>query len=225
MALASAALNSARTYLNDQNQQIWTDPILIPFLQEAYKDLLLVLWLNGLPVVREKAASITVPAGSLNLGVNQPADLLEPIWIKERQPGSSEDWIPMIETDFEPDWQAENTLRWWTWREEKINFVGATVDRAVLIQYMKTLSMPVVATDPLNFIYADFFLGPQTAGYAANSVGNTTLSKECMWIQGIQVGFAGAKLDMIIRSNVKGQQNLPARRIPYRRFARTRLLL
>jgi hypothetical protein len=224
MALASVALASARSYLNDIGQQIWTDAILLPYLKEAHKDLLLVLWLNGIPVIREKSASIGVTAGVLTLTL--PSDLLEPIWLKERAVGgTNQDWIPMTETDFEPDRLQTDTLRYWAWREEAINFIGATTNRQVLLQYWKSIADIVDANSALGFLMAEVFLGPQCAGYAANATGNTTLAGELSYINGVNVGVAGAKLDMIIRANVKGQQNLPARRIPYRRFARSRLLL
>ena len=223
MATAASAFSSARTLLNDTNQQIWTDAVLLPYLKEAYHDLLLMLWLNGIPVLREKSASINVTAGILTLTL--PSDHVEPIWLKERAQGSSEDWIPMTETEFEPDRNQENTLKYWAWREEAINFVGATTNRSVLLRYWKSLTDPVDGTSALGFIFSEFFLGPQTAGYAAGSVGNTTLAAELLFIKDKNIGIAGTRLDMIIKSNIKGQQNLPARRIPYRRFARSRLLL
>ena len=224
MATAVTALESARSYLNDNGAQIWTDSALLPYLREAYRDLIMSLWLNGLPVIREKAAApITVGVGVLFLTL--PADLIEPIWLKERASGSSEDYIPMTETEFTPDFKQDTTLRYWDWRDEKINFIGATTAREVSLRYWKGLTVPTGANSSLGFIFAEIFLGPQTAAYASSSVGNTTLAGELGYVQGQRVGIAGSKLDMIIRANIKGQQNLPARRIPYRRFARSRLLL
>lgn len=225
MANASVAFSSARTYLNDTSSQIWTDAVLLPYLVEAHRDLLLVLWLNGLPVLREKSAVIDIAA--LATTVTLPSDLIEPIWIKERADGSTSnnDWVPMTETEFEPDIEKVETLRYWCWREQAINLVGATTAREVLLRYWKSLAEPTGASSALGFIFAEHFLGPQTAGYAAGSVGNTSLAAELLFVNGQNAGIAGSKLDMIIRANIKGQQNLPARRIPYRRFARSRLLL
>jgi hypothetical protein len=223
MALASVALDSARTYLNDVNSQIWTDTVLLPYLKEAHRDMLLVLWLNGLPVIKEKSSTINVTALATTLTL--PSDLIEPIWLKERSQGSSDQWIEMTETEFEPDRNKETTLNYWTWREEVIAFVGATTNREVLLRYWKSLAAVTTASSALGFILAEAFLGPQTAGYAAGSVGNLTLAGELLFVQSQQVGVAGSKLDMIVRANVKGQQNLPARRIPYRRFSRSRSLM
>lgn len=220
MAIATVALDSARTYLNDVGKQIWTDAALLPFLKEAHKDLLMVLWLNGIPVIKEKSASINVTAVS-GVTLSLPSDLLEPISLKERTQSSTEEWIDMSEVDFEPDsLTQELTLKIWCWREEAINFVGATTNRSVLLRYWKSFAVLTAAGDSLGFIQAENFLGPQTAAYAAGSIGNLTLAGELLWQQGVKVGVAGSRLDMIIRANVKGMQNLPARRIPYRRFAR-----
>jgi len=224
MAQAIVALDSARTYLNDVQKQMWKDEVLLPHLKEAYRDLLQVLWLNGIPVIRERTDNpIVITAGVLTVPL--PTDLIEPIWLKERAAGSSEAWLDMVETDFEPDRLKDIMLRYWAWREEQIQLLGATTNREISLRYWKLLAEPVLTTDPLRFIFAEVFLGPQTAGYAAGSVGNTTLAGELLYAGDKNVGIAGSKLDRIIRSNIKGQQNLPARRIPYRRFARSRLLL
>lgn len=212
---AQDALDSARTYLNDAGASIWTNTILLPYLKEAYRDLLISLYLNSIPVVREKtSAPISVNAGTLTLTL--PADLLEPIKLKERLFGSSESYIPMSEKDFEPDVEQTESLRFWAWREEAINFVGATTKRDVLLFYWKTLTLPTAGTSTLGFLYSEIYLGPRTAGYAAGSVGNPTLAKEAFDTSEI-------KLDKIIRANVKGQQALPTRRIPYRRGRRVRI--
>src|SRR5438128_3118184 len=149
MSTARSALDSARVYLNDVNSQIWTNTVLIPYLKEAHKDLLLVLWLNGIPVLREKSAIINVNANVITLTL--PSDLLEPIWLKERAQSSSDDWIPVTETEFEPDLNKDTTLRYWAWREEAINFIGATTNREVLLRYWKSIATIVDSTSALGF--------------------------------------------------------------------------
>lgn len=222
MATAQAALDSARVYLNDVGSQIWDNNTLLPYLKEAHKDLLLVLWLNDIPVIKE-ISSTPINVAALGITITVPTDLLEPIEIKERTQGSSEDWILMREMDYIPvGITQETTLRYWSWREEVLNLIGATTAREVIIKYWKSLSELSSANSNLGFTLAEAFLGPQAAGYAAGSVSNLTLAGELLWIQGQSVGIAGAKLDMILRANIKGQQNLPVRRIPYRRFTRFR---
>lgn len=226
MATAQVALDSARTYLNDQGQQIWTNALLLPFLKEAHRDLLLTLLHNGIPVIREKSAAINITAVT-GLIVTLPADLVEPISLKERAQTSTSvtDYVSMEEKDFEPDTPQTTELRYWCWREEAINLVGATTARTVLLRYLKSLATITAVGDSLGFILAEIFLGPQTAAYAANSVGNKTLASELAYIKGKQDGVAGSRLSQIVAINVKGMQNLPARRIPYRRYPRSKYML
>jgi hypothetical protein len=217
MATATAALDSARSYLNDVGKSIWTDSVLLPYLKEAHRDLQIMLFLNGIPVLKERSATLQVAAGAIILA-NQPADLLEPILMKERSSGSSEGWITMQEQDYESDIQQMSSLIYWCWREEAINFVGATTNREVLLRYWKGLTLPIDENSILGFIFAEVFLGPQAAGYAAKAVGNITLAAE-------NFDAAKQKLDIIIRANIKGAQGRSSRRVPYRRFSRQRMLL
>ena len=76
---AFVALQSARTYLNDINGVTWTDSVLMPILQEAHRELVQELDLNGVGVLKQQTSPILVPAGSLDLGNNQPYNILEPI--------------------------------------------------------------------------------------------------------------------------------------------------
>lgn len=224
MANAVEALNSARSYLNDTGKSFWTDARLLPYLTEAYRDLLLILHSNGLPVLREKSSAITVAIGATSLTL--PSDFVEPIKLKERLSGSSDTYVPMEEKDFAPDFDQVENLRYWAFREGAIEFIGATTARQVLLFYQKSLTIPTSAASALTFLYAETFLGPQTAGYAAGALGNTTLAEALLYRVGKDedVSIAGSKLDTLIRFNVKGQQNLPARRLPYRRTRRIRSL-
>lgn len=215
MTIATVALDSARSYLNDSSGSMWDDSKLIPHLQEAHRDLQIMLWLNGLPVLKEKSTILSVPSGTITLTL--PSDLIEPQWLKERASGSSEAWVAVTESDWEPDTLQQISLQYWTWREEEIKFLGATSNREVLLRYWKGITVPANQNSVLGFIFSEVFLGPQTAQYAARSVGNSTLANECL-------DAAKQKLDIIIRANVKSMQSMAARRIPYRRFGRRKLL-
>ena len=215
MANASEALDSARVYLNDTAKNMWTDAKLLPYLKEAYRDMLINLWLNGIPIQKEKTSSpITVAIGILTLTL--PADFIEPIKLKERLALSNDGYVDMFEKAFEPDVQQTTELRYWAFREGGIQFVGSTTAREVLLFYWKTLTIPTEAGNPLGFTFAEVFLGPKTAAYAAGSVGNPTLAEEAN-------ALAEIKFDVILRANIKGQQSLPTRRVPYRRARRARV--
>src|SRR5436853_381994 len=172
-AQALTALDSARSYLNDTQSQIWTDTTLLPFLKEAHHDLMLALWINGIPVIKVKSSTIQVKAGITSLDL--PVDLIDPISLKERASGSADDWILMTESSFEPDIKRDTTLKYWSWREESIIFIGATTNVEVSLKYWASLAVIIDSSSSVGIINGEFFLGPQCAGYAANSIGNTTL--------------------------------------------------
>ena len=223
MALASVALNSARSvYLNDRGKQIWSDTLLLPHLQEAYRDLVLALTLNGLSILKEKSSAITVNVGDTSLTL--PADFYEPIRLRERDFSSSnpDDYIDMIQTDFPSDTNPDVTLRMWSYNQQVIKLIGATTKRSVLLFYLGGLTVPSSSASDLIFALAENFLAPQTAAYAAGSTGNLALASQLLYIPDIQLGVSGGKLSQIIRINVKNMQGLPVRRIPYHRAIRTK---
>lgn len=215
---AADALDSARVYLNDVGKQIWTDVVLLPYLKEAYRDLLLELELQQIPILRSKSTATTVNIGDTT--VTLPSDFVLPIKLTEKSFGSSDAPTPMVECDFEPAVDATDTLRYWAFRNGVIDLVGSTTKRSVYLYYESGPTIPTAAGSSLGITNAEIFLGPQTAGYAAGSVGNRSLAVELLFIKSTQLGIAGGKLESIIRANVKNQQNLPARRIPYHRGGR-----
>src|SRR3989304_3632608 len=80
MALVSVALDQARAVLNDTSSppKFYTNTVLLPHLKEAHRELQVLLWENGLPVIKEVTAVIDVAANATSLGANLPVDILEP---------------------------------------------------------------------------------------------------------------------------------------------------
>lgn len=203
MGTLSDAVAIARSLLNDDIGNKWPDALLIPKAQVAHRQLQAELALNSIPVVTVQATAITVTAGALNLGVSQPTDIIEPLNLKERDVGAAADeWDEMIEVSFLPQLQQDTSLIYWAWYNEKVNFVGATVNKQVLLRYSKTLTVPTKMTDSLGFIMAENFIGPQIAYMAS---GDARFGD-----------YATAALSTLIRTNVKGMQGTPKRRLPYR---------
>jgi hypothetical protein len=198
MSSASVALATARTLLNDDNATVWTDPVLIPKLQEAHRELQTDLWLVGSPVVREVTAPILVVSGSTDLGANQPGNLISPTALKEAE-ASNGTWIDMTEVNYIPfDVAKVDKLIYWAWRGEKILFLGATTNRYVVVFYRKLITIPSTATDPIGIIFGELYLGARTAALAAGSVGNKD-------VYDTVTALAKANFEKVVAAN-RGQQ-------------------
>ena len=203
MATLSIAVAMARTLLNDDVGNKWPDALLIPKAQVAHRQLQSELALSSIPVTKEQTTTLTVTAGAVNLGLSQPTDMIEPIELKERDVGASDDsWVPMSEVQFLPSIVKDTTLVYWAWYAQKVNFVGATTNRQVFLRYLKTLTVPTAMGDDLGFPMAENFIGPQIAYIATGDV---------------RFGDAAqTALSNLIRTHVKGMQGMPRRRLPYR---------
>src|SRR6516164_7042192 len=173
MATAYIALQSARICLGDLNGITWTDAILIPYLQEAFRTLVLRLRSYSIPVIKMQTAILSVPVGTtlLNSVAGYPNNMVRPISMLERDPGTGmNNFIDMIETAFVPIMDPIDDLQFWTWMGERISFVGATSSREVLLRYEGTLIPPVTVNDPLGFLQAENYLGPKTAALALKTI-------------------------------------------------------
>lgn len=204
---ASAAIKSARAYLNDVNGITWSDTILMPLLQEAHGEMCQELELNSVGVIKFQTAPILVASGALNLGTDQPSNIVVPISMMERTPGlDSSSFLPMERTNFVPEDNQQNLLRTWSWIQQTIMFIGATQAREVILRYEGTISTPQTLNDPLGFIFAERFLGPRVAELAHATIGkeNSRLSE-----------LAAAALYKLLQTNVKADQR-PVRRRAYR---------
>jgi len=212
-ALAGQVLDSARVHLNDVGKTIWPDSVLLPFLQEAHRELRTVVILNGIPVINEVTAVLSVPAQTTDLSTvaGYPTDMIVPIWMKERQVGQTNtDFIDMTSRDFVPNINMDVWLFWWCWREEKIFLVGSLNAEEVQLRYRRTLATPTTISSSVGWLNAENYLSYRTAALACQSIGELEKHDKLS-------ATAGINLDIVIRLNVKQMQGLPARRRPYHR--------
>lgn len=183
----SQVLNTARTYLNDDNSTQFPDQTLIPKIQEAHRELQEELWVVGSPLVRGQTLTV-YNAGGTVLGA-MPGDFLCPTALFENQAGSPVSlpgWTPMTEAFYIPlGYQQTATLNWWVWQQEVINVAGASQNRAVVVQYRRQITIPILATDLIGILFGESYLAARAAAIAAGTVGNvevytamTALAKE-----------------------------------------------
>lgn len=204
MALLSVALEAARTYLNDDAASLWTDAALLPKAKEAHRELQIKLWRVGSPAVREQSDPITVAAGATDLGVNQPADLLAPFKLQEfGETESFTDAIDMTEKVYFPNVAKAAKLIWWSWRKEKILFLGSTANRKVIVYYRKAITIPTAANQEIGILFGELYIGARAAAIAHGSVGN----KDAM---GILAGVCDTNFAMVVDAQ-RGQQTPPSK--------------
>ena len=176
MSQAQVAIQSARNYLNDTQGVHWSDAILMPFLQEAFGELIQDLDLNSSGVLKYQTSPITVPAGTLTLP-SQPTNILEPISMQERNPGEGSSFFEqMIKVNFLPEEDQDGDLTFWAWLQETIMFIGSTSTKEVILRYKGSLMSPQLLTDPIGIIYGERYLGPRIAALAKDSVGQNSKS-------------------------------------------------
>jgi len=215
MANASVALAEAQALLNDVGASLFTDAVLLPSLKKAHRELQVLLWENGLPVIKEVTAVIDVAANATSLGANLPTDILEPKALQERVDGSTseDDWRDVPEADPLPRVEPSARIMYWAWREEVVEFIAPTTAREVKLRYLKGLTVPTSGSSAIGLIFGELYLGPRLASIAVQTLGNTTRAEEL-------TNDAAFWIPKILAANVKRGQAIPTRRIPYRRNLR-----
>ena len=203
----SQVLATARTYLNDDNAIQFPDPVLIPKIQEAHRELQEDLWVVGSPLVRGQTAVLTytTPATNLTTAMAAVTDFLCPTALYENAAGSTivqAGWAPMTEAFYIPLGTAmAATLGWWSWQQEVIIVAGATVNRSVIVQYRRQITIPVVATDPIGILFGESYLAARAAAIAAGTVGNAE-------VYAAMTALAKENVGKVISAN-RGQQKSP----------------
>jgi hypothetical protein len=215
-AQAEDALGLARSLVNDGAGVVFSDAVLMPMLNSAYRALQRDLAENGVTVLM---SSIDIPlpltSGLTPTQLNDttspqlPVNLLAPHNLWEMATGSSDLFIPMEKiTGGLPNLQPSSYLRIWEWREDSINMLGATQAITVRIRYEKSLPALTLGTDPVQIRYATDPLGYTTAAMAARSRGSRALAADMLLA-------AQQATEKLIERYVRPEQLKARRRRPY----------
>jgi hypothetical protein len=196
----SQVLTTARTYLNDDAGQVFPDPVLIPKVQEAHRELQENLWIVGSPLVRgQSLLAYTTPGTAFP---TLPTDFLCPTALFENAASSAVSaagWVPMTEAFYIPLGTAvAATLGWWAWQQEQIVIAGASANRAVILQYRRSITVPVLSTDLIGILFGESYLAARAAAIAAGTLGNADLYTN-------MTALAKENLGRVISAN-RGQQ-------------------
>lgn len=206
--LASEVMDEAASvYLNDSTKSRWTYAILLPYLRSAVGELQSELESNDLPPLHEIAAII--PVALIDTELTLPADFVFPIYLEEKGAGETR-FRKMDELDWEQDAEKASELKYYVFREGKIQFLGATSIRSVRLRYLRSLSAVTSQNSVIEVPNAKQFLSARTASLASNFGGSAT-SRASM-----ADGRANYFLRLVISSLTKRLQDRPVRRRGYR---------
>jgi len=218
---AEDALNLARALLNDSAGAVFTDTLLLPLLNSAYRSLQRELAENGVSVLAEQqdldlepdpVSGITPVEISDVSSPQLPADCLAPHMLWERATANTTDvFVPMEKFTSGGSMlnlQPSSYLRLWEWREDKINLIGATQGITVRIRYEKVLPVLTLGTDPVQIRSATDPLAFATAALAARSRGARALAQDLF-------GTAQMVTEKLIARYVRPEQGHGRRRLPY----------
>jgi hypothetical protein len=218
---AEDALNLARALLNDTSGSVFTDTLLMPLMNSAYRGLQRELAENGVSVMAEQqdidldtdpTSGITVTELSDTSSPQLPTDCLVPHMMWERATSNSTDvFVPMEKFTSGGSMlnlQPSTYLRLWEWREDKVNLIGATQSITVRIRYEKLLPLLSLGTDPVQIRSATDPLAFATAALAARSRGARALAQDLL-------GTAQMATEQLIERYVRPEQTKGRRRMPY----------
>jgi hypothetical protein len=151
---AGQVTSLVRSLLNDAAGNLFTDAVLLPFANSAYRKVQRALANIGsgsflsdnallvVPAVAQADASLQVSVTDATAPPNQlPADLLAPEKLWERANLSSDNFVEMTDLtghDGLPSQPQTGTLRYWEWRADGLYFLGATRDTQIRLRYQKS---------------------------------------------------------------------------------------
>lgn len=218
---AAEALNLSRALLNDTAGTVFTDALLMPLLNSAYRGLQRELAENGVSVLIEQqdlnlepdpATGVTDTEISDASSPQLPSDCLMPHMLWERATANATDvFVPMEKFTGGGSMlnlQPSTYLRLWEWREDKINLIGATQAITVRMRYEKLLPALTLGTDPIQVRAAVDPLAFATAALAARSRGARALAQDML-------GTAQMATENLIERYVRPEQTKGRRRRPY----------
>jgi len=207
----------ARSLLNDAAGNLFTDAVLLPFANSAYRKVQRALANIGSGSFLSDNALLVVPAvaqvdASLQVSVTDatapPNQLPEKLW--ERVNLSSDDFVEMVDLtghDGLPSQPQAATLRYWEWRADGLYFLGATQDTQLRLRYQKSYPDLSDASSPVLVRNAQEAIAYMAAAMAGAARGAPQAAR---W----DAAGADALEDLVARATQREQQT-PRRRRPF----------
>jgi hypothetical protein len=228
--VGSSAYNSAgqitslvRSLLNDSQGNLFTDTVLLPYANSAYRKVQRALGNSGaggfisddtllvVTAVAAQDASLQVSINDATAPPNQlPTDLLVPVKLWERANGSSDDFAEMVDLTRHgglPSRPQDIVLSVWEWRADGLYFLGATQDTQIRLRYLKAFPDFTDATSPVLIRNAQEAIAYATAALAGWARGSPLAEK---WDE----AASDALEDLVVQA-VRREQQSSRRRRPF----------
>jgi hypothetical protein len=233
--VGSSAYNTAgqitalvRSLLNDAQGNLFTDAVLLPYANSAYRKVQRALGNAGaggfisddallvVTAVPAQDASLQVAITDATAPPNQlPTDLLVPMKLWERpypsgMGGSSDDFAEMVDLTRHgglPSRPQDMILSVWEWRADGLYFLGATQDTQIRLRYLKAYPDLTDATSPVLVRNAQEAIAYSTAALAGWSRGSPLAAK---WDD----AASDALEDLVVQA-VRREQQSARRRRPF----------
>lgn len=210
---AGSVMDTAAALLNDAPKTQYTYTVQLPYLKMANQELEQQLNLHEVPLNLISEYESVVLAGVLHLSL--PTSFFLPIQLFERASGATldSDYRLMSEVSdvFALNYDQTDTLVYWDYRHNCINFIGATANREVRLRYWRQLTAIVDDGSLESQAGANNFLALKTAEYCAKYVMrdiDRAISLK---------NDAQDAIDLLCALLVKNNQNLRVRRQPFNR--------
>ena len=226
--VGSSAYNTAgqitslvRSLLNDAQGNLFTDAVLLPYLNSAYRKVQRAIGnAGGGGFIQDDALLVVTAVASVDTSLqvsitdatappNQlPTDLLVPLKLWERPNGSSDDFLEMVDLTLHgglPSRAQDVTLSVWEWRADGLYFLGATQDTQIRLRYLKAYPDLTDSTSPVLVRNAQEALAYATAALAAWARGSPLAEK---WDD----AAADAIEDLVVAAVRRDQQSQRRRR-------------
>lgn len=193
---AETVFNMSRVLLNDVNIQLWSDTVLMPMMYQAHLELQQKLKARASPVMKGYAYVTVDQYETFFPPGGGPVDLTMPIFMWERPYGSTVEFQPMTEAGILP-FLAPGTnpnLIWWSWIQDTVQFVGASLIVEAVLLYWRRVPVPTVASDLIGIIDGEQYLAPRIAAIAAASVGEVETATQASTL-------AESQLNVVLSAN------------------------
>jgi len=185
--VASQIFSLVRAHLNDQKSNVFTNNILTPYVQAAYRKMQRELANSGQETfITDEAllvvAALAAPDPSVQVAItdatappNQlPVDLVCPLRVWERPDGTTQEFADLSDWTGRggmPSYPQDQTLHMWEWRSDGLYFPGALQDVQIRLRYLKMLPEISDGTSQISIRSVIDAVAFFAAYYAANARG------------------------------------------------------